>query len=108
MKRLLIAAMMVATPAAANATQSSMICKTNSNEYVDVVAKGERTNDVLIQINGGKFLDGHSLMLGSVLVVTAELIDGGILINLGSAGDGKMIIAVGDKVQTHKMNCKFR
>jgi hypothetical protein len=107
MKRLILAAMLM-IPVAANATQSSMICKTDSNEYVDVVTKGERTNDVLVQINGGKFFDGHSLMLGSILVVTVELEDGGILINLGTAGNGNIIIAVGDKVQTHKMNCKFR
>ena len=106
MKRIIIATALLATPA--YATQSSILCKTDSQEYIDIVAKGDRTNDVLVQINGGKFLDGHSLLLNDTLIVTVELDSGGIMLNTSLSGDGKMMIAINKEVQNHTIKCKAR
>ena len=107
MKRLLIALLLLA-PSAAYATQSSILCKTDTDDYIDVVSKGERTNDVLVQINGGKFFDGHSLLMNNILIVTVDFIEGGLMMNMDVSGKGDMLMSVKDKNARYTLNCKFR
>ena len=107
MKRLLIALLLMA-PSTAYATQSSILCKTDTGDYVDVVSKGEHTNDVLVQVNGGKFFDGHSLLMNNILIVTVDFIEGGLMMNMDVSGKGDMLMALKDKNARYTLNCKFR
>lgn len=107
LKRILIAAMCL-SPSLSHATQSSMLCKTDTNEYIDVVSKGEQTNDVLVQINGGRFFDGHTLLMNGVLIVIVDFIGGGMMLNMQASGEGNMIISLNEKTQSHTVKCQFR
>jgi hypothetical protein len=107
-KTLLVSAACIASTAAL-ADQSSVLCKTtDTNEYIDIVSKSATTNDVLIQINGGNYFDGSSMMMGKLLIVTATFRDGGFILNLKPDSSGSMMISISDKFQTHPVSCRFR
>ena len=96
-------------PVTANATQTSIICKTtDTNEYIDIVSKGEHTNDVLVQVNGGRFFDGTTMLMNDTLIVTVSFTTGGMIITYDTKGKSTLMIAINDEKQFHKMNCRFR
>lgn len=109
MKRLVIAAIIWLLPNLAYATQTSMICKTTeTNEYIDIVSKSAKTNEVLVQINGGKFFDGSSMIINDLLIITVPLVEGGILIIYSRSELGTFMMSIDDQNQSHKISCKFR
>jgi hypothetical protein len=96
-------------PMAAHATQSSLICKTNdTSEYIDVVSKGENTNDVLVQINGGKYFDGTTMLMNTSLIVTVTFTTGGMILVYDYAGKSSVMMAVDNQKQFHDIVCRFR
>lgn len=107
MKKAIIA-LLALMPTVANATQTSFICKTDTDEYIDVVSKGEHTNDVLVQINGGKFYDGHSVLMNNVLIIIVDFVEGGVMLNMDTTGKGDMLMAIKDKNARYSLQCKFR
>jgi len=107
MKRILIGTLLLYSTVA-NATQSSVICKTDTGDYIDIVSKGEQTNDVLVQVNGGKFYDGHSMLMNNMLIVTVDFIEGGMMLNMDLSGKGDMLMALKDKNARYSLHCNFR
>jgi hypothetical protein len=96
-------------PATAHATQTSIICKTlDSNEYIDIVSKGEKTNDVLVQINGGPFYDGTTMLMNDTLIVTVSFVGGGLIVTYDVKGKSSLMIAINEEKQFHNLSCRFR
>jgi hypothetical protein len=72
------------------------------------VSKGESTNDVLVQINSGKFFDGQSMIMNNMLVVTVSFTTGGLMITNDAENKGSIMIALGNERQTHNLTCRYR
>jgi len=108
MKHLLTAALLL-TSTQAFAVQTSFLCRTETKEYIDVVSKGDNTGEVLVQINGGKFLEGFGEFEEPVLFLKIPLDNGVILIGYNVLTD-KAIVAtdIGGKKTSQNMTCQFR
>lgn len=105
----LAASLLCLLPTVASAAQSSMICKTNdSNEYIDIVSKGKATNDVLVQLNGGTFYDGNSMLMGDLLIITVSFDEGGMILTFDPKGKSNLMISLKDQKQYHELTCRFR
>ena len=97
------------TAQSAWATQTSFFCKSlTTTDVIDVVSKGERTNDVLVQIDGGKFFDGNTVLLGKILIVTVSFDNGGLILSYNTSGPSSLIIANDGKQTTLDLKCQFR
>jgi len=94
----------------ARAEQISIICKTeDTKEFIDIVAKSERTNDVLVQFNGGKFFDGFSSFEDPIFKVIIPFDDGTALIAYNvETQKGGVITTLSKDRQFHKLECAFR
>lgn len=108
MKRIIACALLI-LPNIAHAEQTSLICKTNdTNEYIDIVSKGANTNDVLVQVNGGRFFDGTSMLMNDVLIITVSFTDGGLIVTSDIKGKSSLMISRNNEKQVHDLTCRFR
>lgn len=95
-------------PAAAQAEQVSMLCRTETNEFIDVVAKGTN-NEVLLQINGGKFFEGFASYQDPVLRIVVPLDDGTMVLGYNIKAETALFItSISNKKQSFNAICKFR
>lgn len=101
---------LVLLPTLAHAEQSSVLCKTtDTNEFIDIVAKGSFTDEVLVQVSGGKFFDGTSKFENPVFKVFVEFENGKMaLIYNVKTQDGAVGMLIGEEKQLHNIICKFR
>lgn len=108
MKRLLAATMLI--PSFAHAEQTSIICKTKeTNEYIDIVSTGKNTNDVLLQVQGGKFYDGVSSFNDPIFKVIVPFDTGSaILVYNFKTNEGAFALSLGKDIQTQEVFCAFR
>ena len=93
----------------AHAQADSFLCKTlDTNEYVDVVTSGTN-NKVLVQINGGRFLEGSAEFKDPLLYIFVPLTNGnfGIVFNVREHKAVSVAVVNGNK-QVHEMTCTFR
>lgn len=92
----------------AEAKQASFLCRAKDrNEFIDVVSTG--SNRVLVQINGGDFLDGEAEFEDPTLFVYVPLTNGvfALAFNVRSMNAGYMA-KINGVTQTNELDCKFR
>lgn len=96
-------------PASAWATQASILCRaTDTGQIIDVVDKGD-SNGVLVQVDGGRFLDGLSKFDSPILKVYVPLDTGALaLVYDVQKHQGAYAIRAGNINETHDMTCQFR
>lgn len=90
------------------AKQASFLCVTKeTQEYIDVVSTGR--NRVLVQINGGDFLEGEAEFESPNLFVYVPLTNGVFALgfNVETMNAGYLLKANNTK-QTQELTCKFR
>jgi hypothetical protein len=106
----MIALIIYAIMSGAHAEQSSVLCKTNdTNEYIDIVSKEMDTNDVLFQVQGGKFYDGMSEFKSPIFKVYVPLDNGTIILLYNvNTREGFLGAAVNNEKQSHPISCVFR
>jgi hypothetical protein len=107
---LLASTIAFAVVGAAHAEQTSILCKTfDTKEFVDIVSKGEKTNSVLVQFNGGKFFDGFSVFDDPMFKVVVPF-DAGSAVLIWDVRKQKGGIVLSDKdgPQVHEIACVFR
>lgn len=94
----------------AKAEQTSILCKTyDTKEFIDIVSKGEKTNDVLVQFNGGKFFDGVSSYDSPVFKVIVPFDNGNAILVWNVKDQKGGVILTGEKdPQVHEIACIFR
>jgi len=108
MKYILTAALLL-TSTQAFAVQTSFLCKTETKDFIDVVSKGDNTNEVLVQINGGKFLEGFAEFEKPVLFIKVPLDSGVILLGYNVVSGKAMVVTeINGKKQSQEMTCQFR
>lgn len=94
----------------AKAEQTSILCKTyDTKEFIDIVTKGSKTNDVLVQFNGGKFFDGFSSFDDPLFRVIVPFDDGNAILlwNVREQKGGIVMTRPNDS-QIHEIACIFR
>lgn len=109
MKKLTLATALFLLPSVAFATQSSMLCKTDKNEFIDIVATDKSPTDVLVQINGGPFYNGAAAYSDENLLVTVQFTTGIFLLNYSAKTNSgvSMLTLNGQKVAS-TIQCTFR
>lgn len=108
MKYLLTAALLL-TSTQVFAEQASFLCRTETDEFVDVVSKGDDTDEVLVQINGGKFLEGFGEFEEPILYIKVPLDRGSILMGYNiKTSKALMLTEINGKKTAIKMTCQFR
>jgi hypothetical protein len=108
MKRLVIAAMMIATPALA--AKPSLLCKAKDvGTMFTVIATGKGT--ILFQIDAGEYLDGQGTVLDNGMV--AIIVNGGngdvYMVVDPKKDDGLVKLQYNDgRVYQHPIHCVYR
>lgn len=106
-KRILIAAALIA-PIAAHAENASLLCQTtDTKEMIDIVDIGDHR--VLVQVQGGTFYEGAAKFEDPILYVVVTFSNGAIALKYNVATKtGKLGAEINDERQVHDVLCQFR
>lgn len=104
-----IAIMVTSSTPSAWGAQTSFLCRPVGEEgYVDVVSAG-KNNRVLVQFNGGNFLEGQAEFENPILYVTVPVDVGVIVLAFDVTKGIAAMVAKSEKKETViEMVCKFR
>jgi len=108
MKRIVIAAMMMATPALA--AKPSMLCRAKDNgEMYSIIAVDQ--GKVLFQMGAGEYLEGEGTMLDKNLIAMTVNAENGkaYMVVDGRTSDGLIKLEYNDgRINQHPIHCIFK